>query len=113
MAVAALLRRGALSSSCRHDVYIRCLLSDSDLHPLVNSANLNFWRGNHNSGKFDFTDMTHPHLWYPNAREKKRNVFLHVGPTNSGKTHNALKRLEASSSGTVLIYPVKLKEHTV
>ncbi|XBH72597.1 hypothetical protein VPH35_099850 [Triticum aestivum] len=107
MAVAALLRRGALSSSCRHDVYIRCLLSDSDLHPLVNSANLNFWRGNHNSGKFDFTDMTHPHLWYPNAREKKRNVFLHVGPTNSGKTHNALKRLEASSSG-VYCGPLRL-----
>ncbi|VAI36598.1 unnamed protein product [Triticum turgidum subsp. durum] len=107
MAVAALLRRGALSSSCRHDVYIRCLLSDSDLHPLVNSANLRFWRGNHNSGKFDFTDMTHPHLWYPNAREKKRNVFLHVGPTNSGKTHNALKRLEASSSG-VYCGPLRL-----
>ncbi|KAF7060885.1 hypothetical protein CFC21_067628 [Triticum aestivum] len=107
MAVAALLRRGALSSSCRHDVYIRCLLSYYDLHPLVNSANLKFWRGNHNSGKFDFTDMTHPHLWYPNAREKKRNVFLHVGPTNSGKTHNALKRLEASSSG-VYCGPLRL-----
>jgi ATP-dependent RNA helicase SUPV3L1/SUV3 len=48
---------------------------------------------------------SHPHLWYPNAREKKRKVFLHVGPTNSGKTHNALKRLEASTSGTTLIYP--------
>lgn len=107
MAVAALLRRGALSSSSRHDVYIRCLLSYSDLHPLVNSANLRFWRGNHSSGKFDFTDMTHPHLWYPNAREKKRNVFLHVGPTNSGKTHNALKRLEASSSG-VYCGPLRL-----
>jgi hypothetical protein len=56
---------------------------------------------------------SHPHLWYPNAREKKRKVFLHVGPTNSGKTHNALKRLEASSSGTILINPVKLKEHKV
>lgn len=107
MAIAALLRRRALSSSFRHDVYILCLLSDSDLHPLVNSANLRFWRGNHNSGKFDFTDMTHPHLWYPNAREKKRDVFLHVGPTNSGKTHNALKRLESSSSG-VYCGPLRL-----
>lgn len=51
--------------------------------------------------------MTQPHLWYPNAREKKRNVFLHVGPTNSGKTHNALKRLEASSSG-VYCGPLRL-----
>ncbi|KMZ66772.1 ATP-dependent RNA helicase, mitochondrial (SUV3) [Zostera marina] len=40
-----------------------------------------------------------PHMWYPNARRKKRNIFLHVGPTNSGKTHNALKQLETASSG--------------
>ncbi|KAG8062564.1 hypothetical protein GUJ93_ZPchr0003g18573 [Zizania palustris] len=50
---------------------------------------------------------SHPYMWYPNAREKKRNVFLHVGPTNSGKTHNALKRLEASSSG-VYCGPLRL-----
>ncbi|CAL4919027.1 unnamed protein product [Urochloa decumbens] len=104
MAVAALLRRKALSSphavsSCRNAVYVRCPFSNSDLHSMVNSTNLRFWRGYHNSGKFDLTDLTHPHMWYPKAREKKRNVYLHVGPTNSGKTYNALKRLEASSSG--------------
>ncbi|XP_073028939.1 DExH-box ATP-dependent RNA helicase DExH16, mitochondrial [Primulina eburnea] len=49
--------------------------------------------------KFDFTDLTRPHTWYPIARRKKRNVILHVGPTNSGKTYNALKQLESSSSG--------------
>ncbi|XP_010256133.1 PREDICTED: ATP-dependent RNA helicase SUV3, mitochondrial isoform X6 [Nelumbo nucifera] len=48
---------------------------------------------------FDFTDLTRPHTWYPNARRKKRNIILHVGPTNSGKTHHALKQLERSSSG--------------
>ncbi|KAG1358658.1 ATP-dependent RNA helicase SUV3, mitochondrial, partial [Cocos nucifera] len=48
-----------------------------------------------------------PHTWYPNARRKKRNVFLHVGPTNSGKTYNALKRLESSSSG-VYCGPLRL-----
>lgn len=106
MAVAALLRRRAFSS-CRHDVYIRSLLSNCDLYSLANSTNLRLWRDYHNSGKFDLTDMTHPHMWYPNAREKKRNVFLHVGPTNSGKTHNALKRLEASSSG-VYCGPLRL-----
>ncbi|GAB2210240.1 hypothetical protein Droror1_Dr00015502 [Drosera rotundifolia] len=51
------------------------------------------------AGKFDFTDMTRPHTWYPIARKKKRNVFLHVGPTNSGKTYHALKSLESSSTG--------------
>ncbi|KAL3505963.1 hypothetical protein ACH5RR_031345 [Cinchona calisaya] len=49
--------------------------------------------------KFDFTDLTRPHTWYPIARRKKRKIFLHVGPTNSGKTHQALKQLETSSSG--------------
>ncbi|XP_022137943.1 ATP-dependent RNA helicase SUV3, mitochondrial isoform X2 [Momordica charantia] len=49
--------------------------------------------------KFDFTDLTRPHSWYPNARRKHRKIFLHMGPTNSGKTHNALKRLESSGSG--------------
>ncbi|KAH9682549.1 DExH-box ATP-dependent RNA helicase DExH16 [Citrus sinensis] len=49
--------------------------------------------------KFDFTDLTRPHTWYPLARKKVRKVILHVGPTNSGKTHQALSRLESSSSG--------------
>lgn len=49
--------------------------------------------------KFDFLDLTCPHTWYPNARRKNRKIILHVGPTNSGKTHNALKQLELSTSG--------------
>lgn len=51
------------------------------------------------SSKFDCLDLTRPHTWYPNARRKKRKIFLHMGPTNSGKTHHALKRLESSASG--------------
>ncbi|KAM3356350.1 ATP-dependent RNA helicase SUV3, mitochondrial isoform X1 [Capsicum galapagoense] len=57
--------------------------------------------------KVDFTDLTHPHTWYPIARKKCRNVFLHVGPTNSGKTYYALKQLESSSSG-VYCGPLRL-----
>ncbi|KAL6526581.1 RNA helicase [Orobanche gracilis] len=49
--------------------------------------------------KIDFTDLRSPHTWYPNARRKRRNVILHVGPTNSGKTYQALERLKSSSSG--------------
>ncbi|KAJ1293628.1 hypothetical protein BS78_01G083400 [Paspalum vaginatum] len=112
MAVAALLGRRALStphavSSCRNAVYISGLFSNSDICSMVDSTNLRFMRAYHNSGKFDLTDLTHPHTWYLKAREKKRNVFLHVGPTNSGKTFNALKRLEASSSG-VYCGPLRL-----
>ncbi|XP_015088189.1 ATP-dependent RNA helicase SUV3, mitochondrial [Solanum pennellii] len=57
--------------------------------------------------KVDFTDLTRPHTWYPHARKKSRNVFLHVGPTNSGKTYYALKQLESSSSG-VYCGPLRL-----
>lgn len=57
--------------------------------------------------KIDFTDLTHPHTWYPNARRKNRNVVLHVGPTNSGKTYHALKQLESSSTG-VYCGPLRL-----
>ncbi|KAL6498957.1 RNA helicase [Orobanche gracilis] len=49
--------------------------------------------------KIDFTDLRSPHTWYPNARQKRRNIILHVGPTNSGKTYHALERLKSSSSG--------------
>ncbi|KAF8038035.1 hypothetical protein BT93_B0787 [Corymbia citriodora subsp. variegata] len=51
------------------------------------------------SNKLDLTDLTRPHTWYPVARKKRRKVILHVGPTNSGKTHSALKQLELSLSG--------------
>ncbi|KAG4185266.1 hypothetical protein ERO13_A09G217900v2 [Gossypium hirsutum] len=52
-------------------------------------------------------NLSHPHTWYLNARKKQRKVFLHVGPTNSGKTYHALKRLESSSSG-VYCGPLRL-----
>lgn len=46
-----------------------------------------------------WADLRYPAEWYPNARSMQRTVHLHVGPTNSGKTYHALKRLEASKSG--------------
>lgn len=36
---------------------------------------------------------------YPEARELKRTFILHVGPTNSGKTHDALERLKQCEHG--------------
>ncbi|KAF9894728.1 RNA helicase [Aspergillus nanangensis] len=44
-------------------------------------------------------DLRFPAEWYPQARSMQRTIHLHVGPTNSGKTYHALKRLEASKSG--------------
>lgn len=45
------------------------------------------------------TDMTHPHEWFPAARELRRSIVLHVGPTNSGKTHAAMEALKKAPDG--------------
>lgn len=39
---------------------------------------------------------------YPLARSIKRKFILHVGPTNSGKTHDSLERLKKAQSGAYL-----------
>lgn len=44
-------------------------------------------------------DLRYPAEWYPGARSIQRTIHLHVGPTNSGKTYHALKRLEQCKSG--------------
>jgi hypothetical protein len=44
-------------------------------------------------------DMRNPGEWYPGARSLRRKVIMHVGPTNSGKTYQALKRLETAKRG--------------
>ncbi|VDB85174.1 unnamed protein product [Peniophora sp. CBMAI 1063] len=36
---------------------------------------------------------------FGDARRMRRKVIMHVGPTNSGKTHNALRALAAARSG--------------
>lgn len=45
------------------------------------------------------SDLRTPHEWYPTARRMRRKIVLHVGPTNSGKTHAALNRLRGSRNG--------------
>ena len=36
-------------------------------------------------------DSSFPGRWYPAARSMRRSIHLHVGPTNSGKTHAAIR----------------------
>ena len=57
-------------------------------------------------------DLRYPVEWYPATRAIQRNVHLHVGPTNSGKTYHALKRLEEVESG-VYAGPLRLLAHEV
>ncbi|MCO5551433.1 hypothetical protein L7F22_004936 [Adiantum nelumboides] len=52
-------------------------------------------------------DLTKPDTWFPFARALKRKVIYHFGPTNSGKTYNALQRFKVASSG-VYCGPLRL-----
>uniref|UniRef100_A0A7C9DWL1 ATP-dependent RNA helicase SUV3L, mitochondrial n=2 Tax=Opuntia streptacantha TaxID=393608 RepID=A0A7C9DWL1_OPUST len=52
-------------------------------------------------------DLTKPHTWFPFARAMKRKIIYHCGPTNSGKTYNALQRfMEAKNA--VYCSPLRL-----
>jgi ATP-dependent RNA helicase SUPV3L1/SUV3 len=42
------------------------------------------------------SDLRNPPNWYPLARLMKRKIIYHGGPTNSGKTYQALQRLMAA-----------------
>lgn len=47
-------------------------------------------------------DLSSPQDWFPVARRMRRHWCLHLGPTNSGKTHDAARRLLASGTGLYL-----------
>ncbi|KAH7116059.1 P-loop containing nucleoside triphosphate hydrolase protein [Dendryphion nanum] len=57
-------------------------------------------------------DLRYPSEWYPATRQLQRQVHLHVGPTNSGKTYHALKRLEQANRG-IYLGPLRLLAHEV
>jgi ATP-dependent RNA helicase SUPV3L1/SUV3 len=52
-------------------------------------------------------DMRDPAAAYPLARSMRREITLHVGPTNSGKTYAAMQRLKRAGSG-VYCAPLRL-----
>ncbi len=52
-------------------------------------------------------DLRSPQTWFPAARRMKRKWVVHIGPTNSGKTYQALSRLAAASNG-VYCGPLRL-----
>lgn len=57
--------------------------------------------------KYPWADLRDPHLEYRLARASERVIHVHVGPTNSGKTYHAMKRLAESGSG-VYCAPLRL-----
>ncbi|CAN6484602.1 unnamed protein product [Victoria cruziana] len=52
-------------------------------------------------------DLTKPHTWFPFARAMRRKIIYHCGPTNSGKTYNALQRFMEAKKG-VYCSPLRL-----
>jgi len=51
----------------------------------------------------ELKNLTNPQNWYPLARSlAPRKIIVHVGPTNSGKTYNALQALTNAKSGAYL-----------
>lgn len=92
-------------------------LSDSDLETFLHFAFLDRCFGRLSTSvlrdKSNMAiDLRYPTEWYPSARTIQREVHLHVGPTNSGKTYNALKRLRESGDG-FYAGPLRLLAHEV
>ncbi|KAK7514468.1 P-loop containing nucleoside triphosphate hydrolase protein [Phyllosticta citriasiana] len=56
-------------------------------------------------------DLRYPAEWFAKTRSTPRKIIMHVGPTNSGKTYHALKRLE--ELGGVYAGPLRLLAHEV
>ena len=52
-------------------------------------------------------DLEAFHQTFPLARSLNRKIHFHLGPTNSGKTHEALMQLQSASSG-VYLAPLRL-----
>ncbi|MBR0087684.1 MAG: hypothetical protein IJL98_08115, partial [Lachnospiraceae bacterium] len=44
---------------------------------------------------------------FPEARQMKRHFVLHIGPTNSGKTHDAMEALKSAGDG-IYLGPLRL-----
>lgn len=53
------------------------------------------------------SDLTQPHNWYSEARKIFRKIIYHAGPTNSGKTHEAVQRFLDAKTG-VYCAPLRL-----
>jgi ATP-dependent RNA helicase SUPV3L1/SUV3 len=55
-------------------------------------------------------DFRFPHEWFPATRTRQRTIHVHVGPTNSGKTYNAIQALKNSRRG-LYCGPLRLLAH--
>lgn len=100
--------------------HLRQVYCDTGLHGL--NQHLKYLSygsvANRQFSKFDIgdhqklADLRFPIEWYPATRAMHREIHLHVGPTNSGKTYHALKRMEKAESG-IYAGPLRLLAHEI
>jgi hypothetical protein len=55
----------------------------------------------------ELCNLTQPENWFPATRMKKRVIYYHMGPTNSGKTFAAIEQLKKAKTG-VYLSPLRL-----
>lgn len=58
------------------------------------------------------SDLRSPANWYPEARNLQRKVVFHAGPTNSGKTYEAMEYFLKAKTG-IYCGPLKLLANEV
>ncbi|CAD6893381.1 unnamed protein product [Tilletia controversa] len=83
--------------------------SFSPVYPIGHSASI---LHAHLAHLFRLTDYMLPASKFPAARALNRQIHLHIGPTNSGKTYGALLALTKAETG-VYAGPLRLLAHEV
>lgn len=71
---------------------LSCLLLQLYKRKLISSLDNTFEAAN-------YWDLQRPENWFPEARKMRRKIIMHVGPTNSGKTHYSLQEFAKAKSG--------------
>ncbi|WVQ72915.1 hypothetical protein IAR50_002477 [Cryptococcus sp. DSM 104548] len=105
-----------LIAALHEDVFAQALESSAVRHYLtyaITTPHLTDVQKSHISLILDTTDISRiAYTEYTVARAVKRHFHLHIGPTNSGKTYNALKALSKAKAGAYA-GPLRLLAHEV
>lgn len=91
----------------------RMVVWASQLYEYRSSNGLDCWPGLDIVARLrQAADLKHQAEHFADARRIHRKIIMHVGPTNSGKTYNALRALAAANRG-VYAGPLRLLAHEV
>lgn len=98
---AAFVRQAAAAFERREDAAGRRAFFEQALFPLLAAVTKHGFQEQADGLRMmrKCADLRAPHTWYPLARSLRRRIIYHAGPTNSGKTYNALQALKNAHSG--------------